>query len=64
MVPALIPRPPTPQEQANVARVEAMQVRTQAGAFATQLLQGRSPAPAEWLELAKAIELFIVGRDG
>jgi hypothetical protein len=39
-------RPPTQQEQANVKRVEAMQVRTQAGMFATQLLTAALARPA------------------
>jgi hypothetical protein len=41
-----VPRPPTTEEQANVKRVEAMNLRTQAGLFATQLLTAALARPA------------------
>jgi len=41
-----VQRPPTTQEQANVKRVEEMNLRTQAGMFATQLLTAALARPA------------------
>lgn len=52
----------TEAEKADMKRVERMQVRTQAGVFTCQLMQGRSPTPTEWLEMAAAIEDFIWGQ--
>lgn len=62
VVPVQVPRVPTDAEKTDIERVERMQVRTQAGVFATQLLAGRSPDPNEWVDLAKAVELFIWGK--
>lgn len=41
-----VPRTLTSEEQANVKRVEAMNLRTQAGLFATQLLTAALARPA------------------
>ena len=62
MVP--IQRPPTPEELEQVKRVERMQVRTQAGNWAATVLAGSTSTPAEFVELAAAMEAFIWGSDG
>ena len=54
---------PIPSREAadNVRRVEAMQVRTQAGAFASQVLAGKQPSVREWVAFARVVECYIRG---
>lgn len=61
MVPIQVQRPPSEEERANIKRVEDMQVRTQAGAFASQCLAGERPTPGEWVAFARVAELYIRG---
>jgi len=47
--------------KAEIARVQAMQVRTQAAAIAGNVLQGAAVTPQDFVAMARVIELYIVG---
>jgi hypothetical protein len=51
----------TPEAKAEIARVQAMQVRTQAAAIAGNVLQGAAVTPQDFVAMARVIELYIVG---
>jgi hypothetical protein len=52
---------PTDAAKAEVEKVRAMQVRTEAAKLAAQLYAGKSPKVTEFLSVAKVIELYIEG---
>ena len=47
--------------KAEIARVQAMQVRTQAAAIAGNVLQGTGTTPQDFVAMARVIELYIAG---
>lgn len=55
-------RIPSEYEKSEVARVQGMQVRTQAAALATQLLAQRQTSATTWDKWAYHIETYI--KDG
>ena len=46
-------------QKAEIARVNGLQVRTNASDQATKLLAGKAPNMAEWVTVAKVIERYI-----
>jgi len=56
-----IVRVPSQAERDEVAKVQGVQVRTNAAGFATQLFAGKAPSPQTWSSIAKVIELYIWG---
>lgn len=58
----MVARPvPTTAEQAELRRVQGLQVRTNAAGLATQLLAGTDPDSRTWTTMAHVIELYIWG---
>jgi hypothetical protein len=52
----------TPGQLEEAEKVRGMQVRTQAGMFATQLLATKAPSMERWLKTATVIENYILGQ--
>jgi hypothetical protein len=53
-------RVPSQAERDEVARVQRLQVRTNAAALATQLLASHAPDLEEWIRAAQVIARFIL----
>lgn len=57
-----VPIPSEAQRQ-EVARVQGMQVRTNAANLATEICKGQALDVTDWLEWAETITRFITGED-
>ena len=53
----------TEEQRREVAKVQGMQVRTQAAMLATELCKGKALDATDWLEWADTVERFITGAD-
>lgn len=51
----------TPDQRAELARVQGMQVRTNAAQMASMVLQHQKTSEARWVKFARVIEAYIRG---
>lgn len=63
MVPIQIPHTPTSAEVAEVEKVRGMQIRKDAMALAVQHFAGEVVDDQHLIDVASAIELFILGTE-